>query len=543
MATASDSEAHRLDPADRLGPLPTTLGELLDTAARARPQAVAVRGEDAVLTYGELHEKVRSTARRFASLGVVEQGTAGLLLENTPESVVALLAAARLGLRLVPLEPGTPRSQLMSVRDTLGPLSVVGHAARLTALDGSKDPDPLDCALIPVEDPGIPVADPGDATTSEPDGDEPPSTAAPDAPFLHQYTSGSTGEPKVAVHTQRNLVNGGDIYARSYGITEDDRILAAVPLLHSFGLVAGLVTALRAGAELVLLGRFTPARLLRALDQHACTVLVAAPMAYDLTTRAAGAGSSPPRPPDALRLCLSSGAALPPAVAQRARERLGLDIQQVYGCTEAGVIAARRPEDGSGADLGVGRPMPGVRLRIVDERGDEVQRGEEGALLVRTPAMFLHYLGHPDATGRAFHDGWYRTGDVARLGPEGHLHLVGRKDSFINVGGKKVNPVEVEQVLLAHPSVAEAVVWGESADGAGERVRATVVVGAPLKATELTAHCRARLLPHQVPAAVDFVAALPKSSMGKVRRAAMPTLPGAPDGAAAEADGPPGEGP
>ncbi|MFI1675817.1 class I adenylate-forming enzyme family protein [Streptomyces sp. NPDC020607] len=508
MATASES---RTDGPAR--PAPATLHELLGTAARARPQAVAVRGEGTVLTYDELHDKVRATARRFTALGVTEHGTAGLLLENTPDSVVALLAAARLGLRVVPLEPGTPRSQLMAAREKLGPLSVVGHAARLAALDGANDPDPLDCALVPVEDPG------GHAPSGDAESD---GVTAPDAPFLHQYTSGSTGEPKVAVHTQRNLVNGGDIYARSYGITQDDRILAAVPLLHSFGLVAGLVTALRAGAELVLLGRFTPARLLRALDEHACTVLVAAPMAYDLTTRAAGATSSVPR---ALRLCLSSGAALPAAVAQRAKVRLGLDIQQVYGCTEAGVIAARRPEDGTGADLGVGRPMPGVRVRVVDERGDEVPHGEEGALLVRTPAMFTHYLGHADATRRAFADGWYLTGDVARLGPEGHLHLVGRKDSFINVGGKKVNPLEVEQVLLAHPSVVEAVVRGETTDDGGERVRASVVARPPLSSTELTSHCRARLLPHQVPAEVDFVASLPKSPMGKVRRAAVRAAP------------------
>ncbi|MEU5778754.1 class I adenylate-forming enzyme family protein [Streptomyces venezuelae] len=500
MATASESTA---DGPDRPGP--TTLWELLDSAARARPRAVAVRGEDAVLTYGELHEKVRAAARRFGALGVTAHGTAGLLLENTPDCVVALLAAARLGARLVPLEPGTPRSQLLTVQAKLGPLTVVGHAARLAALGGAEGTDPL----VPVEDPA------GDTPSHAPEGD---GAAAPDSPFLHQYTSGSTGEPKVAVHTQRNLVNGGDSYARSYAITEDDRILAAVPLLHSFGLVAGLVTALRAGAELVLLGRFTPARLLRALDEHACTVLVAAPMAYDLTTRAAGASASAPR---ALRLCLSSGAALPPAVARRAKDRLGLDVQQVYGCTEAGVIAARRPEDGGAADLGVGRPMPGVRVRVVDERGDEVPRGAEGSLLVRTPAMFTHYLGDADATRRAFADGWYRTGDVVRVGPEGHLHLVGRKDSFVNVGGKKVNPLEVEQVLLAHPSVVEAVVWGETTDDGGERVRASVVARPPLPATELTSHCRARLLPHQVPAEVDFVASLPKSSMGKVRRAAV----------------------
>jgi acyl-coenzyme A synthetase/AMP-(fatty) acid ligase len=141
--------------------------------------------------------------------------------------------------------------------------------------------------------------------------------------------------------------------------------------------------------------------------------------------------------------------------------------------------------------------------------------------------MFTHYLGHPEATRRAFRDGWYATGDVARIAPEGHLHLVGRKDSFINVGGKKVNPLEVERALLAHPSVAEAVVWGEETGDTGERVRAAVVALAPLPAAELTSHCRARLLSHQVPTAVDFVSALPKNSMGKVRRAAVrATTPG-----------------
>ncbi|WP_217145855.1 class I adenylate-forming enzyme family protein [Streptomyces sp. AC627_RSS907] len=508
-------------------PVPGTLDHLLDSAARARPGAVAVRCGDAVLTYGELRERVRATARHWNRLGLTPHGTAALLLDNTPECVVAFLAAARLGTRLVPLEPGTTRPQLAALHGALGTLFVAAHGARLRALGDGGEQDPLDgCVLVPVDEPDGAGGRPArQGAAREPGGDEPPAAAAPDAPFLYQYTSGSTGEPKAAVHTQRNLVNGGEIYTRAYGVTDEDRVLAAVPLLHSFGMVAGLVTALRAGAQLVLLGRFAPARLLSALDEHACTVLVAAPMVYDLTTRAA-VGSRSPRPARALRLCLSSGAALPPAVAQRVRERLGLDVHQVYGCTEAGVIAAHRPEDGQGPDRGVGRPLPGVRVRVVDAHGQEVPRGEEGALLVRTPAMFTHYLGHPEATRWALRDGWYATGDVARLGPEGHLHLVGRKDSFINVGGKKVNPLEVEQVLLAHPSVVEAVVWGEETGDTGERVRATVVARAPLPAAELTSHCRTRLLPHQVPTMVDFVSALPKSSLGKIRRAAVRAAPG-----------------
>jgi acyl-CoA synthetase (AMP-forming)/AMP-acid ligase II len=501
-------------------PLPGTLDDLLDRASRARPDAVAVRCGGQALTYGDVDARVRATARRWDCLGLPSHGTAALLLENTPECVIAFLAAARLGVRMVPLEPGTTRPQLAALRAETGPLFVAAHEARLRALGGGEDEDPLDDSVLVSVDEPAGVADAPARRGPTRRTDDEPRTAAPDAPFLYQYTSGSTGEPKAVVHTQRNLVNGGGIYTRAYGVGEDDRVLVAVPLLHSFGMVAGLVTALRAGAQLVLLGRFTPARLLSALDEHACTVLVAAPMAYDLTTRAAAA-SRPPRPPRALRLCLSSGAALPPAVAQRARERLGLDVQQVYGCTEAGVIAAHRPEDGPGAGHGVGRPLPGVQVRVVDDHGQEVPRGEEGALLVRTPAMFTHYLGHPGATRRAFRDGWYATGDVARIGPEGHLHLVGRKDSFINVGGKKVNPLEVERALLAHPSVAEAVVWGEETGDTGERVRAAVVALAPLPAAELTSHCRARLLSHQVPTAVDFVSALPKNSMGKVRRAAV----------------------
>ncbi|MDX3382446.1 class I adenylate-forming enzyme family protein [Streptomyces niveiscabiei] len=492
MSTASD--------------VPATLAELLDSAARDAPHAVALRGEDAVLTYGELRRRVWAAARRFRSCGLTGHGTTGLLLENTPDCAVAFLAAARLGLRLVPLEPGVSRERLLAVRDEAGSLSVVGRSAQLSTLEGSG------CLLVPVEFPAGPPDDAADAADEEPS-----SPPAPDAAFLHQYTSGSTGEPKQAVHTQRNLVHGGDIYTRAYGITGEDRILLAVPLPHSFGTVAGLVTALHARAQLVLLGRFTPARLLRALEEHACTVLVGAPMVYDLVIRAAPSSA---RPSYALRLCLSSGAALPPEVARRAEEQLGTAVRQVYGCTEAGVIAAQRP-----GEPGVGRPMPGVRVRVVDEQGHDVPRGEAGALLVRTPAMFTHYLGHPEATRRAFLDGWYRTGDVARLGPEGHLCLVGRKDTFVNVGGRKVNPLEVEEVLLAHPAVVEAVVWGEASDSAGERVRAAVVARGPLDATELASHCRARLLPYQVPAEVRFVASLPKNSLGKVRRAAAPGLP------------------
>ncbi|MEV6775850.1 class I adenylate-forming enzyme family protein [Streptomyces syringium] len=502
--------------------VPGTLADLVRAAAEDRPDATALRSGGEALTFGALREAVLATAQRLRHHTTSTDSTAVLLFENTPECAVAFLAAAYTGTRLVPLEPDTGEARLLALRRELGPLTVIGHEAKLRALrlPGAAPADRWQGGgLLPVEAPpaGTPAPRPDEA---------PPPPAGPDVPFLYQYTSGSTGEPKAAVHSQRDLVHGGEIYAHTYDVTAADRILAAVPLLHSFGMVAGLVTALFTGAELVLPGRFVPAKLLRTVRERACTVLVTTPLACDLLARSAAADRGQPPLPGSLRLCLSSGAALPAPVADRFREHCGLRVQQIYGSTEAGIIAAQRVVD-EGADRGVGRPVRGVRVRLVDERGQDVPPGATGSLWVRTPAMFTHYLDRPGPTGQAFRDGWYVTGDMARTDGEGRLHLVGRKDSFINVGGKKVNPSEVEEVLLAHPAVAEAVVWGErgedgaDADGVSERVRATVVARAPLSAADLAAHCRGRLLPHQVPGGVEFVASLPKSPLGKIRRAAV----------------------
>ncbi|QES46726.1 hypothetical protein DEJ50_01495 [Streptomyces venezuelae] len=515
-------------------PSPGTLWELVRRAAQSRPESIAVRHGDQAVTFAGLRERVLAAARRLPvhtsapgrtgatadPAGGAGAGTVGLLFENTLECAVAFLAAARAGLRLVPLEPDVGAPQLLALRGQLGPLTLIGHEAKLRALrTGSAGSG----GLVSVEEL---LARPGPGPA--PEGPPLPAGPEPDAPFLYLYTSGSTGEPKAAVHSQRNLVHGGENYAHTYGITPADRVLAAVPLLHSFGMVAGLVTALFSGAQLVLPGRFVPARLLRILHDHACTVLVGTPLAYDLLARSAAApAAGQPAVPGALRLCLSSGAPLPAAVADRFREHCGRDVCEVYGSTEAGVIAAQTSRDhgpagdGSGPVPGVGRPVRGVRVRLLDEAGRPVPPGATGSLLVRTPAMFSHYLDRPDATAQAFRDGWYVTGDLARTDAEGRLHLVGRKDSFINVGGKKVNPTEVERVLLAHPAVAEAVVWGEAVAGTSEQVRAAVVPRNGLGPAELTAHCRDRLLPHQVPGRIEFVASLPRSALGKVRRAAV----------------------
>jgi acyl-coenzyme A synthetase/AMP-(fatty) acid ligase len=489
-----------------------SLWSLIDTGARTRPALPVLRDAHTEHTFRTLHDAVTSGAAGLARAGVRPGTTVVLLFENTVECAVAFLATARLGARLVPAEPDSTPAALTALRASLdesaddGPDAavLVGAASRLTALVAAgawpahRTADTAASQKGPAEQPLPPPSD----------GEQ---------PFLHQYTSGSTGEPKAAVHTQANLVRGAHIYAEVHGYQEQDRVLLAVPLLHSFGMVSGLVTSLLTGACLTLPGRFAPGALLRELASVRATVLIAAPVAYDLLARSV-AGS--PGATGSVRLCLSSGAALAPTTAERFRAATGLRIQQVYGSTEAGIIATQRAED-TAEDRGVGHVVAGVRIRLADEDGRPVPDGQPGSLLVRTPAMFTGYHRRPEATRAAFVDGWYATGDVARTDADGRLHLVGRKDSFINVGGKKVNPVEVEAVLTGHPLVAEAAVWGEELPGGGERVRATVVTTGPLTAGELTAYCRERLLAHQVPMGTEFVAALPRTSSGKIRRAAL----------------------
>ncbi|MFD3756232.1 class I adenylate-forming enzyme family protein [Streptomyces sp. NPDC058622] len=506
-----------------------SLWSLIDAGARTRPERPALRDARTRHTFRTLHRAVLTGAAALARAGVRPGSTVVLLFENTAESAVAFLAAARLGARLVPAEPDSTPAALADLRRRLGAARengphgpvLVGAGSRLAAVTAAgawPAEATADTAEAPAEADAEALAGPDGEAPAGPDGAlSPPAGEDGGLPFLHQYTSGSTGEPKAAVHTQANLVRGARIYADVHGYGEEDRVLLAVPLLHSFGMVSGLVTSLLTGACLTLLGRFSPGALLRELADVRATVLVATPLAYDLLARSA-AGS--PGSTGTVRLCLSSGAALAEATAERFRTVTGLRIQQVYGSTEAGIIATQLADDPA-ADRGVGHLVPGVRISLVGEDGEPVAAGEPGALLVRTPAMFAGYHQRPEATEAAFTDGWYATGDVARTDGDGRLHLIGRKDSFINVGGKKVNPAEVEAVVAGHPLVAEAAVWGEELPGGGERVRATVVATGPLAAAELTAYCRERLLPHQVPSGTEFVAALPRTSSGKIRRAAL----------------------
>lgn len=480
-----------------------TIRAVLETSVRMYSNRIALQFGGERLTYHQLYDHVTNVACHLKVLGITPDDTVVLLFQNTPACVIGFLALAWLSTSVIPLEPASPY-ELESTLEDAKFSAVLGCDLTLSRLKSLRCR--YDCSFIDIME-----------LLPRPCVGLIPSEPLPsDRAFIYHYTSGSMGKPKAALHSQVNLISGGIIYRQTYHIQPEDSILAAVPLMHSYGMGGGLASSLVSGSRLVLVERFVPNQLVQTLSAERITILLAVPFMYDMMARCHLRGT-----PDlsALRVCLSSGARLLPDVAQCFRNRFHKPIYQIYGSTETGIIASQWPRDQGWPEHSVGCPVMGSYVRIVDENGRNLPASEVGSLLVRTPAMFAGYSNHPDATARAFQDGWYVTGDMAWQDVQDCLYLIGRKDTFINVAGKKVNPLEVEEVLLCHPKVREAVVFGSDAGSGGECVQAAVVLRGEASEAKLIAFCRERLAPYKVPGHIESSSELPRVGLGKVRRA------------------------
>ncbi len=305
-------------------------------------------------------------------------------------------------------------------------------------------------------------------------------------------SSGSTGTAKVVVRSAASVDAVCEQMVTAIGITAGDHVLATVPLCHSYGLEHGLLAPVWAGATTTLCRGLDVPTVRRELMESRITVLPAVPSAFEALARLDVAVPH-------VR-AYSAGGPLPPSVAAACRDRLGLTIGQVYGATEIGSVTYGEDTDGS-----VGRPMPGVTIRI----------DEDGQVMVAAPSLFDGYLGEANPTTA---DGFYPTGDLGHVDEQGRLHVTGRVRLLIDVGGRKVNPLEVERVLMDHPAVAGCVVVPVQQTATVARLKALVEPRGVVDLEELRAFARGRLAAHKVPRSFEVRDALPRSAAGKVLR-------------------------
>ncbi len=472
----------------------------LRRARDTRPDAIAVRssapgGEWIDTTWAELRGAAEAVAAGARARGLVDGPPVVLVVDGTAASVATVLGLVEAGVDLVLLEERTSYlSDRHSPLSVLGSATLIGPATTVAAGYATR------LGYADLRAPARPAG---------------PAPARPSR--ILQLTSGSTGEPRIARQTLPNVLQGAYAYRDLFGITESDVVLVPVPLPHSYGL-AGMFVALITGARLVTLPRFGIRALLAALEDDV-TVMLGTPMVYRLLAPVLAVRGRPAR----LRTALSAGGPLAAELADAAAAAVGTRVRQIYGITEAGLVACVPRSVTAWPPGSAGFAAPGVELRIepvpgeAAEPGDPPSAGRTGRLFVRTPALFEGYVGgsRPHLTG----DGCYDTGDVVHLDPDGHLTVLGRKESFINVGGRKVNPRRLERVLAGHRAVREVFVFGVERPDHEQEIHAAVVLDSRTHLDEVLAYCRASaLMPYEVPRHVHVLDRLPRTGMGKVDR-------------------------
>lgn len=479
---------------------------LHSTADRAPAQIGLVDG-DTRLTWAELDAAVTSLASGLVQRGLRSGERVAILSGNSADYVIALLAIARAGLIAVPMNPAfTAPEVAVLLGESDAHLVFTSSAAAGVAREAA------------LAHPGCEVITMGSAvwhgllatqaTLAE------VSTPA-DALALLMFTSGTSGRPKGAMLSHGALRRNAEMVAaldHPPAVLPTDVTLAVLPLFHIYGLNAVLNVAISVGSRVVLLDRFDPVETLQVIQTEGITCIAGAPGMYVAWLQTPGAREALA----GVRLLTSGGAPLPPHVLTEVRERLGKDIYEGYGMTETSPVIASTLVGGSPKAGSVGRPLPGIDVRLVDEVGSDVEENDPGELWVRGATVFGGYW--PDGFGGPDAEGWFRSGDVAYLDDDGDLHLVDRRRELILVNGFNVYPREVESVIELMPDVHEVAVVGVPDPRTGEAVVAFVVAGSGVTVEGVEDFCAQRLARFKMPSSIRLVAELPHSATGKIAK-------------------------
>jgi long-chain acyl-CoA synthetase len=498
------------------GEVPIPAWSMIDAFERSAansPCAPAIYYFDEIISFGDLENRASRFAALLASWGIGKGDRVAVSLQNDPEFAVAELGAWKRGAILVPLNPMFKEKEIVyHLTDSGARIWIVietDYAEQALAAGVER--------VVTVAELNAQLAD------REPDARVRIAVGPEDIALL-VYTSGTTGPAKGAIILHRNIAYNAEVFRTWMQIGPGDVILGLAPLFHITGLVAQLALSYAAGIPQILFHRFDAAAVLRLSRQWRPTFCVAAITAYIALMNESGDC------PDFLPKCFSGGAPVAPSLTERFEARFGTYIHNIYGLTEstspshATPLGARAPVDPASGALSIGVPVPNCEAKVIslDDPDQEMRPGEAGELALKGPMMFPGYWNKPVETERAFHNGYFLTGDVAIMDEQGWFYLVDRKKDMIIASGFKVWPREVEDTLYQHPAVREAAVIGVPDEYRGETVKAFVAlkedyVGRVHEA-EIVQFCKNRMAAYKYPREVAFVPEIPKTATGKFLR-------------------------
>ncbi|GAA5334543.1 MULTISPECIES: long-chain-fatty-acid--CoA ligase [Thermus] len=525
---------------------------LLEESARKWHSKEALFFYGTKVTYGELLALTQRVAANLQHLGLRKGDRVALMLPNTPQYVMAYYGVLMAGGVVVNMSPlYTPREMRAILEDTEARFLIMIDFAFPRYLEieaetpvevvftaGIQDylPPPLNVLyLAKAKQEGIWQELPEhpkrrDFSALLQEGKPAPVEVAPDDLALLQYTGGTTGSPKGAMLTHRNLVanvyqvwswmEAGRVRQDKFRLEEGNEVgLCAVPFFHVYGMTVALNLGIKGGGKLILVPRPEPKELVDHVEDHRVTLFPGVPTMYVGFLQVPNLAK---RDVSSLKFCISGAAPLPIEVARQFEEVTGAKLVEGYGLTEASPVTHANPLFGKRKVGSIGLPLPGVEAKVVDSEGRELPPGEVGELVVRGPNVMKGYWRRPEETAQVLRDGWLYTGDMARMDEEGYFYIVDRKKDLIIAGGYNIYPREVEEVLYMHPGVLEAAVVGVPDPYRGETVKAFVVLKPEARGQvteeDLEAFCRKHLAAYKVPRIWEFREELPKSLVGKVLR-------------------------
>jgi len=492
------------------------IGSWLTKRTVLTPHKEAVVDGERRFTYEELNGRVNRLAKVLQGLGLKSGDRLSILSVNCAEYVETIMATAKLGVMLVPLNWRLTSTELAFIIKDSGAQTLLFHPDLVTAANSLKAKSGIQKALVfgAEEMDGAGACEPllNTQTDTEPVPDNPPDL---DTPHIIMYTAGTTGQPKGAVLTQGagfwNAVN----LTVAMGFTADDRNLAVLPMFHIGGIGLFTLPMLYVGGTVIIQKTFEPAQTLELLETEKITLFfgVAAIFLFliqhsDFKREAF----------EKVRVVMSGGAPLPVSLVQQYFDE-GITLQQGFGMSEAAPSIATLEKRLALQKAGsIGKALMHVEARVVDDNMKDVPVDRVGELVIRGPNLLKEYWNRPEATREAFSEGWFHTGDLARMDRDGDLYIVERKKDMFISGGENVYPAEVEDAIYQLPQISEVAVIGIKDEKWGEVGRAVVVLkeGEDLTPQQVIEHLTGRLAKYKIPKGVVFTDALPRNAAGKV---------------------------
>ena len=483
------------------------LAELLTNSAERDADHVALKLDDAEVTYGQLDDSSARVAGLLREKGLSRGDRVGIMLPNVPYFAVCYYGVLRAGCVVVPMNVLLKRREVEFYLKDPGAKLLFGWKDFEEDARAGAEAAGAECVIV------VPGEFEKLLSEAEPEREVADMDGSDTAVIL--YTSGTTGTPKGAELTHENLLRNAEISRALFDLGAEAVTLGALPLFHSFGQTCGLNATIASGGTFTLIPRFDPGKALEIIERDKVNVFEGVPTMYSAMLHH---DERDKFDTSSIELCSSGGSAMPVEVLRGFEEAFDCKVLEGYGLSETSPVASFNHRDRERKPGSIGTPVEGVEMKVVDEDGNDVPQGEVGEIVIRGHNVMKGYWNRDDATAETIIDGWLHTGDMATVDEDGYFFIVDRKKDMIIRGGYNVYPREIEEVLYEHPAVREVAVIGVPHDDLGEEVGAAIALkdGCDADEDELRTYAKEQVAAYKYPRKIWFVDDLPKGPTGKI---------------------------